>query len=85
VKEVAVLRSVTAAAIVAAIATASPASADSADDQYVAAARGLGIDAPADQLINAGHRVCNARGNGYTDAMTLPLVQPVCPSRRSGR
>jgi hypothetical protein len=33
VKEVAVLRSVTAAVIVAAIATAPPASADSADDQ----------------------------------------------------
>jgi hypothetical protein len=79
-KEVVVLRSVTAAALIlTAIATACPASADSADDQYVAAAQGLGIDAPVDQLINAGHRVCNAWGNGYTDAMTLPLVAAGVP------
>ena len=61
--------------------------ADTVDDQYIAAARALGVTSPPDQLINAGHTVCDAWGNfgfGLTAQGTLlgagvpfTLIQPM--------
>ena len=38
--------------------------ADSHDDQYLSAIAALGITAPPDQLIAAGHSICDAMAGG---------------------
>jgi hypothetical protein len=52
-----------AAAVFAALSLAPLAHADSQDDQFLSAVRALGITAPADQLIAAGHTACDGIGN----------------------
>ena len=51
-----------AAAILAAVAFAAPAHADTADDQFMAALARDGINVPAAQAIPIAHETCDAQG-----------------------